>query len=80
MRKDAKYIYPELEAAIVRSRKRPTVIAKALGMEPRTLNHRRSGVSDWKLREMLAVRELVAPDMILDDLFERKEVPRDGTV
>ncbi len=74
MRKDAKYIYPELEMAIVKKRMRNHVMASILGMEPRTLALRRAGVTDWKLGEMLAVREVVAPDMTLDELFSRKEV------
>ncbi len=74
MRKDVKYFYPELEAEITKSRKKYKDIAQALGITGRTLLLKRSGVTDWKLCEMLAVRELVAPDMILDDLFERKEV------
>ncbi len=74
MRKDAKYIYPELEAEIARSRKTYKDVAQAVGISTRALLLKRCGKTDWKLREMLAVRELVAPDMILDDLFERKEV------
>ncbi len=74
MSKDSRYYYPELEAAIVRGRKRHTDIAKAIGMEGHTWSNRRSGLTDWKLGEMLAVREVVAPDMTLDELFRREEV------
>ncbi len=74
MRKDAKYIYPELEAAIVRSRKRTKNIVAAIGIKPDTWNRRIGGATDFKLWEMLAVRDLLAPDMTLDELFRRKEV------
>ncbi len=74
VRKDTKYIYPNLELAIVRSRKRQADITKAIGITAETWNRRLGGVSDWKLWEMLAVRDLLAPDMTLDELFSRKEV------
>ncbi len=74
IRKDAKYFYPEVEAAIGRSRKKKMDIAQAIGITTRALHLKRCGAIDWKLREMLAVRELVAPDMTLDELFQRKEV------
>lgn len=80
MRKDAKYIYPELEAMIARGRKRHKDIAKAVGIEVHAWCHRRSGLTDWRLGEMLAVRELLAPDMTLDELFRREEVRHDGAV
>lgn len=73
MRKDA-YIYKNLEKAIVDSGKQHKDILKDLGMEAHTWISRRNGKTDWKLGEMLAVREVVAPDMTLDELFERKGV------
>lgn len=80
MRKDAKYIYPALEKAIVKSHQRPMVIAKALGMKRGAWNLRRYGMSDWKLGEMLLIRDLLAPNMTLDALFRREKVTNDGTV
>ncbi len=73
MRKEA-YIYKSLEKAIVDSGRRHNDIIKALGMEAHTWISRRSGKTDWRLREMLAVRDLLAPDMTLDKLFRREEV------
>ncbi len=74
IRKDTKYVYPNLELAIVRSRKRQADITKAIGITADTWNRRIGGVTDWKLWEMLAVRDLLAPDMTLDELFQRKKV------
>ncbi len=74
IRKDTRYIYPELEAAIVRSRMRQAGITKAIGITADTWNRRIGGVSDWKLWEMLVVRDLLAPDMTIDELFRREAV------
>ncbi len=79
MRKEA-YIYKSLEKAIVDSGRRHNDILKALGMEAHTWISRRSGKTDWKLREMLDVRKLLPPNMTLDALFRREKVTHDGTV
>ncbi len=74
IRKDAKYIYPALEVAIIRSRKTHKHIAQAIGITDRAWHRKRKGENDWKLGEMLDVRDLLAPDMTLDELFQRKKV------
>lgn len=80
MKKDAKYIYPALELAIFRSRNRYGTVATAIGTTTRAVHNKRYGATDWKLGEMLAVRELVAPEMTLDELFRREEVRPNGQV
>lgn len=74
IRKDMRYFYPKLAEAIAMSHKRTWEIVEAIGIKPETWSRRIGGVTDWKLWEMLAVRDLLAPDMTLDELFQRKEV------
>ncbi len=74
IRKDTKYFYPKLVEAIAMSHKRTQDIVETIGMAPHTWSRRIGGVIDWRLGEMLDLRALLAPDMTLDELFQRKEV------
>lgn len=67
-------MYHNLKAEIARGGWTAADLAKATGMSGAALSQKINGKSDFKLSEMMALREaLHAENLTLDFLFERDE-------
>jgi hypothetical protein len=68
--------FSNLDAEKARYRVTSAMIAKEIGRSPETVKKKFTGAIDWKISEMLAVRDKFFPEMTLDYLF--KPYAKDG--
>lgn len=62
--------FSNLDAEKARYRVTSTMIAKVIGRSPETVKKKFTGAIDWKISEMLTVRDTFFPGMTLDYLFK----------
>ena len=61
--------YPCIEKELDRLGLAHWKIAKIIGINDNTLRYRLTGRADWRLSEMLKLRQLIGCDIPLDELF-----------
>ena len=68
-----KVIYPELEAQLAKKGCYKMKLAELLGIMPRTLSNKLSGVSHFTVEEAIQIQEQWFSDMTVNELFQKKE-------
>ena len=68
-----KVIYPELEAQLAKRGYYKMELAKMLGIMPRTLTNKLSGISHFTVEEAILIQEKWFSDIPIDELFRKNE-------
>lgn len=66
-------IYPELVGAMAKKKLPRTVVAKKIGINPRTLYSKLNGKTDFTLSEANAIHSAFFSDMDKETLFSRAD-------
>ncbi|MDE6708360.1 MAG: hypothetical protein K2K06_10045 [Oscillospiraceae bacterium] len=67
-----KIVYPELEAQLAKKGCYKMELAKMLGIMPRTLSNKMSGVSHFTIEEAMKIRDEWFSDIPIEKLFRKR--------
>lgn len=67
-------MYRELLGEMVKKGITRKFLAKQLGITPKTLFNKINGITDFSWNEVKKIRDIVAPNMKIEELFKKEEI------